>query len=120
MEGFVGGPAACALEAEGPAAAAAFAIDQLARLVGNDVRRVLRPLAVTAWGRMDGFGGSYSHALPGHAHARATLARPLDGRLFFAGEATHVRDFSTCHGALESGIRAAGEALAAVAPSNKR
>jgi monoamine oxidase len=37
-------------------------------------------------------GGAYSHALPGYAAARADLAHPFEERLFFAGEATHVRD----------------------------
>ena len=55
--------------------------------------------------------GSYSHALPGHAGDRAVLAAPVDGRLFFAGEATSPNFFSTAHGARDSGERAAGEVL---------
>ena len=43
--------------------------------------------------------GSYSYALPGHAGDRAKLAAPVDGRLFFAGEATSPNFFSTAHGA---------------------
>ena len=35
-------------------------------------------------------------------------------RLFFAGEATHVHDYSTAHGAHDSGVRAAEEAMAAL------
>ena len=46
-----------------------------------------------------------------------TLARPFDGRLFFAGEATHRHDFSTAHGAYQSGVRAADEVMAALRPS---
>jgi monoamine oxidase len=45
---------------------------------------------------------------------RAVLAAPVDGRLFFAGEATHPHAFSTCHGAYESGVRAAAEAMTAL------
>ena len=41
----------------------------------------------------------YSHALPGYAEMRAVLAAPVDGRLFFAGEATSPNFFSTAHGA---------------------
>jgi monoamine oxidase len=37
------------------------------------------------------------------------LARPLDGRLFFAGEASTVGDHACCHGAFRSGVRAAKE-----------
>jgi monoamine oxidase len=39
------------------------------------------------------------------------LAAPVDGRLFFAGEATSPNFFSTAHGARDSGERAAGEML---------
>jgi monoamine oxidase len=91
---------------------AAFATDELAALRGNDIRRQLRPLAASSW-RHDGFArGSYSYAKPGHADDRAVLAAPVDGRIFFAGEATSANFFSTVHGAYESGRRAAAEALA--------
>jgi len=36
---------------------------------------------------------------------------PVDGQLFFAGEAASVDYAATVHGALMSGIRAAGEVL---------
>jgi monoamine oxidase len=42
------------------------------------------------------------------------LARPFEDRLFFAGEATSAGDFSTVHGAHDSGVRAANEAIAAL------
>ena len=42
------------------------------------------------------------------------LAAPVDGRLFFAGEATSPNFFSTAHGARDSGERAAGEVMAAL------
>jgi monoamine oxidase len=42
------------------------------------------------------------------------LARPFEQRLFFAGEATHVHDYSTAHGAHDSGLRAAEEVIAAL------
>ena len=41
------------------------------------------------------------------------LARPIDGRLFFAGEATDTEHPATVHGALASGQRAAAEIQAA-------
>ena len=74
----------------------------------------VRPLASSRWA-LDEFAlGSYSCALPGHAGDRAILAAPVDGRLFFAGEATHLSWFSTCHGARDSGERAAKEAMASM------
>lgn len=112
IECFYGGSSAAALEREGLDGAAAFAIDELAALLGSDVRRRLRLLAGSAWARTDHIGGSYSHALPGQHDARTTLARPIDNRVFFAGEACSPTDFSTAHGALATGIAAAETALA--------
>lgn len=116
IECFMGGESAGIVQEMGPAAGFAHAIDQLAALFGSSVRRNLRPLVASNWGRMTRVGGAYSHALPGHAAARKDLAVPFEQRLFFAGEATHPFDFSTAHGAYESGVRAAEEAIAALAP----
>jgi monoamine oxidase len=116
IEGFFGGEGTEVLAEHGPAAGFAYAVEELAALFGSDVRRRLRPLAVSNWSRMDHIGGGYSYALPGKAEARITLARPFDGRLFFAGEATHRHDFSTAHGAYQSGVRAADEVMAALCP----
>ena len=80
--------------------------------LGNDFRRKLKPLAESRWAHDPFARGSYSHALPGHAGDRAVLAAPVDGRLFFAGEATSPGFFSTAHGARDSGERAAEEVLA--------
>lgn len=107
VECFLGGVLARELEAAGPGAAVAFVLEELRRLLGRDVARGLTPLAATAWGREPSVLGSYSHARPGHAAARAVLARPVSPRLCFAGEACSPRDFSTAHGAWESGIVAA-------------
>lgn len=110
VEGFFGGTGAIVIERAGLLDAFAFALDQLSSLLGSGIRGHLRPLAASSWCRTDWIRGSYSHALPGHADARKTLARPFGDRLFFAGEATHTSDFSTAHGAWQSGIRAAKEA----------
>ncbi len=111
IEGFFGGAGALVIERAGLLDAFAFAIEQLSSLLGSGIRRHLRPLAATSWCRTDWIRGSYSHALPNHSDARDILARPVDDQLFFAGEATHISDFSTAHGAWESGIRAANEVL---------
>lgn len=110
IECFFGGSGARALEAEGLDGAAAFARRELGALLGNRLAARLTLIAGSAWGRADGFGGSYSHACPGHADARATLAARRHDRILIAGEATSPTDFSTAHGALQSGI-AAAEAL---------
>jgi monoamine oxidase len=115
IECFLGDQGARMVEDMGPAAGFAQAIDQLVALFGSAVGRNLRPLVASSWSRMTYMKGAYSHALPGHAAKREDLARPFEQRLFFAGEATHVHDYSTAHGAHDSGVRAAEEAIAALA-----
>jgi monoamine oxidase len=115
IEGYFGGSFARELEDAGPGAFAAQSIDEIAALLGNDFRRKLKPLAESRWAHDPFARGSYSHALPGHAGMRAVLAAPVDGRLFFAGEATSPNFFSTAHGARDSGERAVAEVLASTA-----
>jgi monoamine oxidase len=112
IEGYFGGSFARQLEDAGNGALAAQSIDEIAAFFGNDFRRTLKPLAESRWAHDPFARGSYSHALPGHAGDRAVLATPVDGRLFFAGEATSRNFFSTAHGARDSGERAAGEVVA--------
>ena len=112
IEGFVGGEAAREFEADGDAFAA-FARDELAGLFGSGIRRRLEPIAQSRWARQPFARGSYSHALPAHAEARVVLAGDVDGRLFFAGEACSMQDFSTAHGALQTGLAIAQNILKA-------
>ena len=111
---FFGGRFAAALEREGEAAMFSFAAEELARILGNDIRCRIAPLASTAWLQDPWSRGSYSYALPGHAEDRARLAAPVDDRLFFAGEACSPNFFSTAHGAYMTGIAAAEAALASL------
>ncbi|MBR1207671.1 MULTISPECIES: NAD(P)/FAD-dependent oxidoreductase [unclassified Bradyrhizobium] len=112
IEGFFGGRFARELEDAGDGAIAAHSIDEIVSFLGNDFRRKLKPLSESRWAHDPFARGSYSHALPGHADKRAVLATPVDGRLFFAGEATSPHFFSTAHGARDSGERAAKEVMA--------
>jgi monoamine oxidase len=114
VEGYFGGAFARDLEEEGERAFASFAIGQLASLLGGDIRQRLHPIAASAWARDPHAQGSYSHAKPGQADARQLLAAPVDQRLFFAGEACSIEDFSTAHGAYRSGVSAAEQVIAAL------
>jgi monoamine oxidase len=116
IEGFFGGRLAHELEAAGHGAFFDFAVAELVELFGSGIRARLRPLVETGWGRDPFALGSYSYALPGHADARAALAAPVDGRVFFAGEACSPHDFTTAHGAYLTGIEAADEAIALSRP----
>jgi len=116
IEVFLGGRMARTLEGEGPGAMTAFALEELTGLMGSDFRRKLTPAGETAWAADPWALGAYSHALPGCAGMREVLARPVDNRLFFAGEATSPNAYSTAHGAWETGLRAAAEVMAALRP----
>ncbi len=115
IEGYFGGRLARDLEAEGEGAFARFAVDQLAGLLGSDIRKRLHPVAASAWASDPHAQGSYSQAKPGRADARRVVAATVDDRLFFAGEACSVHDFSTAHGAYRTGVAAADAAIAALA-----
>jgi monoamine oxidase len=114
IDGYFGGEFARTVERDGDGAFAAFAIDQIAAVLGNDMRKRLTPIAESAWARDPWSLGSYSYGNPGAEKARAALAKPVNERLFFAGEHCSPRDFSTAHGAYRSGVTAASQALKAL------
>jgi monoamine oxidase len=92
----------------------AEALDGLQRLFGDSVpvRTLLSQSWVHNWQRDPFSLGAYSYVGVGGLDARRLLAQPLEGTLFFAGEATdHAGEGSTVAGALASGERAAKEVL---------
>jgi monoamine oxidase len=107
IECFFGGIAARAMEEAGDAGRMAFATEELSALLGNDFAKRLQPIAGSWWHKEATIGGAYSHALPGHSGKRAILATPVGERLHFAGEACSAHDYSTAHGAWQSGLDAA-------------
>ncbi|MGD0633551.1 MAG: NAD(P)/FAD-dependent oxidoreductase [Beijerinckiaceae bacterium] len=114
IEGYFGGDYARSLEDGGLPAFVSAARDDLARAFGASILPRLTPIVATSWARDPLALGSYSHALPGQADARAVLATPVDGRIFFAGEAVSRHFFSTAHGAFETGVVAAQAAAGGV------
>ncbi|MFZ4663677.1 MAG: FAD-dependent oxidoreductase, partial [Caldilineaceae bacterium] len=57
--------------------------------------------------------GSYSYPAVGNrSEDRVTYAEPVNERLYFAGEATHLTHYGTVHAALESGQKAAQQLAA--------
>lgn len=85
---YVGGEAARALNRLGPEGAIAATLDAFVQAVGGAARQHFRGARFYGWADDPLARGSYSHALPGRAGARADLAAPVGERLFFAGEAT--------------------------------
>ena len=113
IETYFGGRLAAELEAQDDGAFFDFAVSELVGLLGGDFRHRVKPLQLHRWG-IDPFArGSYSCALPRGADCRAILAAPVDGRLYFAGEACSAHDFSTAHGAWHTGVAAADQVIAA-------
>jgi len=113
IEVYFGGRLAWELEAGGDAAFFDFALSELVNLFGAGFASRVRPLQVHRWGHDPFSLGSYSFALPGSADCRQTLAAPVDDRLFFAGEACSASDFSTAHGAWQTGVNAAEQVIVA-------
>ncbi len=70
-------------------------------------------ILIQDWKKEKFIKGGYSYPLAGGGEAdRVALAEPIDGALFFAGEATDVKgDWGTVNGALNSGERAALELI---------
>jgi monoamine oxidase len=111
MVGWAGGPLALALEEKAPSRIGERAVASLADSLGIPrptlQRHVLR-LHRHNWTEDPFARGAYSYPLAGGNDAAQTLARPVRGTLFFAGEATDAEGRNgTVHGAIASGHRAA-------------
>jgi monoamine oxidase len=113
IEAYFGGRCAADLEPGGEAAFFDFAVSELVGVLGSDFAKRVKPICVHCWGSDPFALGSYSFATPGFADCRQTLAEPVDGRVFFAGEACSRHDFSTAHGGWLTGIAAAEQVIAA-------
>ena len=116
IEAYFGGDNARHLERGGEQAFFDFAVSELTGIFGAGFAKRVRPIAMHRWGADPFAGGSYSYAKPGQAPMRSRLAETVDGRLFFAGEACSVHDYSTANGAYLTGIAAADQVLAARKP----
>ncbi len=105
---FIGGRFSAWMEQQGPQAAREFAIERIADIFGNHVRKSVGRSIASAWITDPWTLGSYTAALPGQYHKRELLPTVINNKLFFAGEAT-AHTVGTCHGAYWSGVRAARE-----------
>ena len=109
--GWCGGPRAQRLLERPAAEITARAVNALARQCGLTQRRMrsmVEELWMHDWAHDPFARGAYSYATVGGVDATTTLARPLAGTLFFAGEATDTEGATgTVHGAIATGRRAA-------------
>ncbi|MCY4607988.1 MAG: NAD(P)/FAD-dependent oxidoreductase [bacterium] len=103
MIGFMGGDFAWQMTEAGTDAAVDFALGEVEAMVGSKTRQRFVKGTLTQWGNDPLTRGAYAAQRPGASGARAVLARVLDDRLFFAGEATAGPYYATCGGAWRSG-----------------
>ena len=114
---WVGGPRAIALSGAAEADLIERAQNGFGALFNTPelVRKEFEGGLTHDWNRDPFARGEYSYVAVGGGDARAALAAPVDGTLFFAGEATSTDGQSgTVNGALETGERAAAEAVASL------
>jgi monoamine oxidase len=117
LTGWAGGPFADSLVGSGENELVDLAVTSLASafaLSSAEVHERLEYRMVHDWNRDPFSRGAYTYVGVGGLDAPATLAVPVAGTLFFAGEATCGHGYNaTMEGALQSGLRAADEVLAA-------
>jgi monoamine oxidase len=113
--GWTGGPKAEQLLLGGKDALYEQAIESLAKLTRistQELQSLLMGMWSHDWSTDPLSGGAYSYALVGGADAARTLAHPVQGTIFFAGEATATDGKNgTVEGALMTGQRAARSLL---------
>jgi monoamine oxidase len=107
------------LSAHGEAVMVDFAADWLAGLYGSDVKKAIKRSHATRWNHEPLTLGAFSAAAPGWQSARRILAEPVQGAVWFAGEAIHETLWGTVGGAWESGERAADAALRRLGPAKE-
>jgi len=103
MIGFFGGDFGWRLSREGEVVALDFAIGELVKMLGSNVRKHFVRGRMTGWADNPHILGAYAAAAPGHYGARAKLLQPIAERVYFAGEATAMPYVSLCGGAFLNG-----------------
>jgi monoamine oxidase len=103
----VGGTTAKAVEEMGQAGAIDFALSELTKIFGHDVKQQFIKGHATAWVRNRNTLGSFASPEPGAHRYRDILRKPVEDRIFFAGEACDFSQWATVAGARDSGHRVA-------------
>jgi monoamine oxidase len=94
-------------ERQGKDALIGAVIEQFEEVYGPEVAATVSDPEAAIWGTHPYVGGAWAYPEPGALTARAVLTEPVDGRLWFAGDATSQNAAGTVHGAYESGLDAA-------------
>ena len=112
--GGAAGPAGEAMTGKPREAVTRAALASLAKAFARSPRALeaeLDAALVTDWPQDPFARGGYAVVRAGSEDAPSTLGTPVGGTLFFAGEATHLDQPGTVHGAIETGERAARQLL---------
>ena len=112
LVGWAGGPRADQLRSEG--ALLDEGIKSLSLIFNtspNEICNQLETSHIHDWHDDPHSRGAYSYVPVNGLDAQEALSRPVENKLFFAGEATSVGHIGTVHGAIQSGQRAAKEIL---------
>ena len=123
ITGWAGGPQAEVLLNEAGESRVERSLDALSKVLAAP-RRVIDDL-LDGWSmhdwRADPFSrGAYVYVGVGGNAAQKALAKPVEGTLFFAGEATAAEQTGTVAGAIASGRRAAREVIGVLRSANRR
>ena len=123
ITGWAGGPQAELLLNEDEQTRVDKSLAALAKILAlprRDIDDLLDGWSMHDW-RADPFSrGAYVYVGIGGVPAQNALAKPVEGTLFFAGEATDPAQTGTVAGAIASGKRAAREAIKVLASSGRR
>ena len=116
--GFFGGTQAARFEKLGDKAAADYAKAALTQMYGPELVARIRndQTKATHWGQNPWTLGAYSAALPGASKMHEELAKPVDGLVFFAGEAAGPVEYNgSLAAAYISGLQASRAVQASLA-----
>ena len=110
---FTGGDQSYSLarEADPQMAAIDLALSTLIDTFGSDVKSMFVKGHFTNWSAEPFSRGAYAYAKIGKNSSRKKMARPLDNKLFFAGEATVAKWATQAPAAYLSGKKAAKDAI---------
>ncbi len=105
--GYVGGRFAADLETAGMKVAVTYALDEVKKMLGNDVEKKFIKGFSTIWGKMSSTEGAYASAKPGMYPMRKVLRETVADKVYFAGEACHRSMWATVGGAFDNGLEVA-------------
>lgn len=119
LTAFIMGEKAEQFSTMSTADARGFLLGHLDTIFGNNIasQSILQDgFFLMDWGKEPFIRGAYSFPkVGGGLIFRKELAADVDGKLFFAGEATHFKGHSgTVHGAIETGVRVVQEIEASI------